>query len=221
MAGIEWAENRRYNDYFRISCYVKKHLGKFISTLLIMPRRKKKTKEDEHTLLAIEVDDYEVRTDAGINLHLLGSMQDLLDDEDPVYSFNTELEISGICTYPEERAGDRYDVSLHSSTATPYKLQLKIKDLHKRDKYNSPIYRKYRGVSRAVYEEPYALSYLEKVRGEPRFRVWMQVAPQMVTDSLILLTSKNQSYVSIHERKKNRKRHVQNLSVQSTNPADE
>jgi len=47
----------------------------------------------------------------------------------------------------------------------------------------------------------------------------MQVAPQMVTDSL--LTSKKQSYVSIHERKKNRKRHVQNLSVQSTNPADE
>lgn len=183
-------------------------------------RRSKKRKESEYAFLAIAVDNYEARTEAGLNLSLLGSSRYFIDDE-PVYSFDTDLDISGVCTYPDERAGDRYEISLRASTTTPRSLRLKIKELQKRDKDGFHVFRKYKDGSYPVYDEPSPVAYLEKVRGEPRWTVWVQVAPQMVSDSLAMLSGSKSVYVSLHERKEDRKRKVQSLTVQTTDPAEE
>lgn len=184
-------------------------------------RRRTKKKEAEYTFLAIAVDSFEAGTDARVNLSLRGMSRYLIDEEEPVYTFHTGLDISGVCTYPDERAGDRYDISLRSSTATPRDLRLKIKDLQKRDKEGFHVFKKYKDGHVPVYNDPHPLAYLEKVRGEPRWNLWMQVAPEMVSDSLSLLSGEKAVHVALHERKENRRRRIQSLSVQTTDPAEE
>ncbi|MEW8049683.1 MAG: hypothetical protein AB2801_09735 [Candidatus Thiodiazotropha endolucinida] len=43
----------------------------------------------------------------------------------------------------------------------------------------------------------------------------------MVTDSLIILSSNKPVYISLHEIKEGRKRRIQNLTIQTTDPAEE
>lgn len=181
----------------------------------------KKKPEAEYTNLAITIDSYDARAQAGINLNLLGSSRYVIDDEEPVYSFDTVLELSGTCTYPDDRAGDRYEITLVGDTTPPRSLRIKIKDLRERDKDGLPRYRKYKDGHHPVYGEPPALAFLEKVRGENRWSVWVWVAHQMVTDSLLLLSSGKPVYVSLQEKKENRQRQIRNLGVQTTDPAEE
>lgn len=75
-----------------------------------MKRRKKK--EPDYTFIAIKVDDYSVRVDAGINSNLLGSPRLIDNEEKTVHEFETKLEISGLCTDPEDRAGHRFEISM-------------------------------------------------------------------------------------------------------------
>lgn len=184
-------------------------------------RRRTKKKEPEYAFLAIAIDDYDVSMDARVNLSLRGGSRYLIDEDEPVYTFDTGLDITGICTYPDERAGDRYDISLRSSTTLPRDLRLKIKDMQKRDKEGFHVFKRYKDGHFPVYNEPHPLAYLEKVRGEPRWSLWIQVAPQMVSDSLALLSSGKAVYAALHERKENRQRRIQSLSVQTTDPAEE
>ena len=145
----------------------------------------------------------------------------LIAEDEPVYTFGTVLELSGTCKYPDDRAGDRYEITLSASSATPQDLRLKIKDLHLKDTDGCLQYRKYRGIDYPVYAEPPAFAFLEKVRGEKLWTVWMQVAPQMVSDGLVILSGNKSVYVSIHEKKVDRHRQVRSLTVQTTDPAEE
>jgi hypothetical protein len=186
-----------------------------------MPRRRKTKTQAEHTSLAITIDGYNARVQAGTNLHLYGSSRYVIDDEEPVFCFDTVLELSGICSYPDDRDGDRYEITLRSSMTVPPDLQFKIKDLQQRDKDGVPRYRKYRDGYYPVYGEPPALAFLEKVRGQHRWTVWVWVAKQTVTDSLLLISSGKPVYVSLQEIKQNRRRKIRSLSVQTTDPAEE
>lgn len=183
-----------------------------------MKRRKKK--EPDYAFIAIEVDDYSVRVDAGINSSLLGSPRYIDNEEEPVHEFQTNLEITGLCTAPEDRAGHRFDIHMHSAQDVDQRT-LHIKDLHERDKEGDHRYRTYRGREYPVYAPPPPVAYIDKVRGENRWLTWLWVVPRMVTDSLILLNGNKQVYASLHEIKEGRKRRVQNLTVQTTDPAEE
>jgi hypothetical protein len=70
-------------------------------------------------------------------------------------------------------------------------------------------------------ENTQPIAYIDKIRGEDRWTTSVFVAPQMVTDSLIILSGPKPAYISIHEIKENRKRRVNSLTVQCTNPEDE
>lgn len=183
-----------------------------------MPKRRKHT-EPEYALIAITVDDYTVHADAGINLSLLGSPR-AVDEDEPVYRFETTLELSGLCTDPEDRAGHRYDITMRGAP-TGYEHSLAIKHLREHDKNSLPRYRAYRGGQLPVYAPPPPLAFVNKVRGEDCWTVWLTVAPQIVTDSLILLSGSKTVYVSLHEVKEHRQRRVQSLSVQTTDPREE
>lgn len=186
-----------------------------------MPVSRTRKPKAEFMDLAISIDCYNARAHAGINLNLLGSSRYVLDDEELVYSFETVLELNGNCTYPDTRAGDRYDITLLGDSITQRNLRLKIKDLQERDKNGVPQYRKLRNTSYPVYREPPALAFLDKVRGENRWTLWAWVAQPMITDCLMLLSGGKQIYVSLREKKENRQRQIRALSIQTTNPADE
>jgi hypothetical protein len=113
-----------------------------------MKRRKKK--QTEYAFITIEVDDYSVRCEAGINYHLHGSLYPFDHEDEPIYSFETVLHISGACTEPEDHAGHRCDITLYGMPDEQRNTP-SIKDLHERDEHGSPKYRKRRGQDYPVY----------------------------------------------------------------------
>ncbi|MEW8073658.1 MAG: hypothetical protein AB2826_24880 [Candidatus Thiodiazotropha sp.] len=104
----------------------------------------RKKKEPDYTFIAIEVDDYSVRAVAGINTNLLGSPHYIDNVEEPVHEFQTKLEITGLCTDPENRASHRFDIHMYGTSDTHRKIPM-IKDNQKRDKDGVFLYRKLRG----------------------------------------------------------------------------
>lgn len=181
----------------------------------------RKNNAPQHTHLAIRIDGHDVRICSGININLYGSMRYWIDENEPVYTFETLLTLHGTCTYPGDRAGAPYEITLIGDQSMPHHLSLKIKDLHERDKNNVPRYRTYRGGTFPVYAEPSGLTVLDKIRGESRWTLWMFVTPQMIADSLLLLSFKNPVFIAVHEKKVGRQRHVQNLTLQTTDPAED
>ena len=182
--------------------------------------KRRKRKEPDYALIAIKVDDYSVRADAEINSSLLGSPRFFDNEEEPVHEFETKLEITGLCTDPEDRVGHRFEISMYGAADIDQRTP-KIKDLRERNKEGDYRYRTYRGREYPVYAPPPPVAYIDKVRGENRWITWLWVPPRMVTDTLIILSGNKQTYISLHEIKEGRKRRAQNLTVQTTDPADE
>ncbi|MCG7870498.1 MAG: hypothetical protein JAZ11_00160 [Candidatus Thiodiazotropha lotti] len=183
-----------------------------------MKRRKKK--QAEYAFISIKVDVYSVRSEAGINYHLHSSLYPFDHEDEPIYSFETVLHISGVCTDPKDRAGHRFDITLYGMPDVQ-RNNPRIKDLHERDEHGSHKYRKRRGREEPVYAPAPPIAYIDKIRGDDRWTTSVFVAPQMVTDSLIILSGPKPAYISIHEIKESRKRRVNSLSVQTTDPKEE
>ncbi|WP_369157007.1 hypothetical protein [Candidatus Thiodiazotropha sp. LNASS1] len=183
-----------------------------------MKRRKKM--EPDYAFIAIKVDNYSVRADAGINSSLLGSPRLIDNEEEPVHEFETKLEITGLCTDPEDRAGHRFEISMYGAPDIDQRTP-RIKDLRERNNEGDYRYRTYRGREYLVYASPPPVAYIDKVRGENRWITWLWVSPRMVSDSLIILSGSKPVYISLHEIKEGRKRCIQNLTLQTTDPAEE
>lgn len=186
-----------------------------------MPRRKKAGPQPVYTILSILIDDYQAQTEIGINVHLLGTGSFGIDDEAPIHITDSRLWLSGSCTHPEERTGERYEMSLVAPTKPNPWMDRRIKDLHTRYANGSPRYAKRRGDLEPIYAEPPPVAWLKKIRGENTWSVHMWVAPQMITHGLGILASGKSVYLSIYERRISRKREVRSLSIQTTDPAEE
>ncbi|MCB0253941.1 MAG: hypothetical protein KDI55_09445 [Anaerolineae bacterium] len=156
-----------------------------------------------------------------MSFDLLGTLTHYPDEEALVFRFETQLELTSLCTNPASRAGDRYDITLFGDPRAR-DVRATIKDLRKLDKDGSPVYKKLKSGLVPVYKDPPPLAYLEKVRGKPRYTGYLWVTPQFVTDCLILVTSKSKPvYVSLHEIREHRQRRIRSLSIQTTDPAEE
>jgi hypothetical protein len=189
-----------------------------------MPRRLQDRKsKPKHTFLAIRVDGYEARAAASIN-HAVEDPRyafvELCDDE-PVYQFVTYLTIRGHAIYPEDRAGERFEFTVHGNDAPSEKLHAKLKDVQVRNDYNSPQYRDYRGRRIPVVHPVPALAFIDKNRAEQKRTVWLNVRPRLVTDMLTLLGTGRKTYISVHEVKDQRARWVRRFELQTTDPSKE
>jgi len=74
-----------------------------------MPRRTKRQQKSEqvHTHLAIRVEHYESRVDASIHHDVYAPQYAWgSEEDDPLYRFTAQLAITGMATYPQDRAGD-------------------------------------------------------------------------------------------------------------------
>ncbi|RLW53893.1 MAG: hypothetical protein B6D76_09375 [gamma proteobacterium symbiont of Stewartia floridana] len=179
-----------------------------------------KKKQPAFAFISVKVSDYSVRSNAGINHQLIGSPRFVGDESEPVHQFETKLEITGICIEPVDRAGHRFQITIFGEPDVIDRMP-RISDLHKKDDDGEHLYREYRGKGYPIYAQPPPVAYLEKIRGEDRWVASLWVTPQMVTDALIILSGQKQVYLSLHEIKSNRQRRIQNLSVQTVNPAYE
>ena len=183
-------------------------------------RRSKRSADDTH--LALSVDGYKVRARAGIN-HYAHETQYAWRDtqEEPLYEFETDLEVSATCTYPEKRAGDAYELTIYGDVSPESEIYWKLRDIQLVDKNHVPRYRAYRGRQIPVYAPPKGLGSLAKERGEPRWHASVWAQPRYVNDLLVLLGHNQQLYLSIHERKIERQRWIQSITVQTSNPEEE
>jgi hypothetical protein len=189
-----------------------------------MGRRKtrRNKSEDEYTHLAIRIERYEAEADASINHDVYYPQHAFnLDDRDPVFRFITRIVIFGKATYPDERAGDAYELTVYGDDAPSRYLQAKLEDIQVRDERRVPQYRTYRGTQVPVYKAPNGLGLLQKERGEARWTAWINVLPRLVSDMLTLLGTDRALYVALQERKQGRDRWVRSLSLQTTDPAEQ
>lgn len=184
-------------------------------------RRRSSEEEEIHTHLAIRVKDYNARVSASINHEIYNERASWTTEEDPVYSFTTNLAISGISTDPKERAGDIYELTIHGDDAPSRGHEIKLKDIQARDERGSLQYRTYRGKEVPVYDRPGSLGLLNKMRGEARWTGWLFTSTGFVRDMLVLLSHGRDVFLALHERRSGRTRWIQGLSLQTNDPADE
>jgi hypothetical protein len=170
-------------------------------------RARRKRSEDEYANLAIRVERYEATAAASINHKIYYPQHAFnLDELDPVYRFITHLVITGTATYPEDRAGDVYEVTVYGDDAPSGYLQATLEDFQVRDEHRTPQYRTYRGRQVPIYKAPHGLGLLQKERGEARWTAWINVLPRLVSDMLMLLGTGKALYISLQERKHERLR---------------
>jgi len=188
-----------------------------------MPRNKalsSKSKGGEYTLLAIRVDTHNTRSAASISLtarHPQSAFE--RRDDDPVYECETEISLSGVVTYPDERAGQNFSITLHGDDSPSSETHATLKDIAVLDQYGSPTYREYRGRHIPVYKLPSGLGLIEKVRGEPAWTAWAKLPRRALTDMAAILAPGRQLYLEVQERKSDRVRWVNSIAIQTFDPA--
>jgi len=165
---------------------------------------------------------YEVRATASIN-HDVQSQKPayLLDEDAPIYQFDTNLEIFGTSIAPSSRAGEMYHLSLFGDGSSSGSVNRTLKSMQERDEHDAPKYRTYRGQTVPVYRVPRGLAMMNKQRGEPRWTVWIPALPRFVSDVLLLLGQNRQLYITLYERRFARQRWLQYLSIQTDDPRED
>jgi hypothetical protein len=166
------------------------------------------------------VKNYDARVSTSINHDTYNQGDSWTVEDDPVYRFTTELTITGVSTYPEERAGDIYELTIHGDDAPSRGHDTKLKDVQARDKRGSLQYRTYRGKDVPVYDRPRSLGPLNKMRGESRWTGWLFVPTGFVRDMLVLVGHDRDLFLALHERRSGRKRWIHGLSLQTSDPAE-
>lgn len=180
---------------------------------------RKKSDSDEYTSLAIKVSKFEVAVGESINVNLRTKLPFSWDDSDPVVAPDFRLMISGSCTFPEDRAGDSYQITLYGERLE--REQLTFKQIRVCDEHNVPVYRKHRGREYPAFELPPGLATIARLRGTREWQTCMWVSPHTVSRMLPVVSSGRQLFVSIDECKRDRQRWVRGFAVQTTDPADE
>ncbi len=189
---------------------------------MLRKKNRRKKQEQEHTHLAVRVEHYEARVEGSVNHNIYAPQYAWdLDENEPLYTFETQLVISGLSTYPKERAGDTYELTIYGNDVPSQRLSRTLKDAQARDDNGSPKYREYRGERIPVYNPLPGIALLNKVRGEQHWTVWLHAAPQFLNNALILLGREKMLYLAIHERRVGRTRWAQGVSLQTTDPAEE
>jgi hypothetical protein len=186
-----------------------------------MPKREKT--EDKHIHICIRIIGYEVCVQAGMN-HAVYAPEFAwnLDEDDPLYEFSTRIVLSGIGESPSARAGHHYEVTLVGEDTTSPRLRLTLRDVQARDGNSGVhLYRSYRGKQIPVFHPPAGIGTVGKVRGENRWTAYFFVPPSVVANALTLLGHDRDLYLSLHERTLKRRHWIQNLSLQTSDPADE
>ncbi len=188
-----------------------------------MPReRRSESPKQEQIHLSIRVERYKASVEAGINPDALAPEYSWdLDMDEPLYSFTTQIEVSGTVTYPEKRAGEAWEITIYDGRRLSHYLDATLKSIQMTDDRGAHRYRTYRGKDVPVFQPPKGMGHVGKVRGERAMRAWFYVSPRFLSDALVLLGQGRTLYLAARESKEGRTRRLQGLSIQTSDPAEE
>ena len=154
------------------------------------------------------------RVDAAINLHLREPPRAWIPEDEPLICSTTMLEFEGACFLPEERKGDRFQVTIYAETRTPEK----VGDYRELDARGMPVSRKRGDAKVPVYRRPLGIATLEKAHGERRWTTCAFLPPATVDAMRQLMYATRPLYLAVHERKTDRKRWAQSIGLQTRIP---
>jgi len=179
--------------------------------------KRKKTVE-EYEFLGIKITGYKASVDASINYEVRDKRHYYRDAK--VYSFDSSVELEGVCNYPEEREGEKFLFSVHGREIHEGGFDVTLSGCHVLDD-GARKYRRVRGEDVPVYEVPKGIGPIQRVRGIGGWSGWCWISPRAVSDMLALLPNVSPLYISLHERKIGRNRWINGLTLQTTDPAEE
>ena len=172
---------------------------------------------EEYSLISINVRAHKAR--ASINHKARDKRYQ--HDELRVYQFDSYLEISGICTYPENLAGDKYLFTVYGDQSDEGDLKARLKEFHIMDKNGDTKYRKSSGHYLPVYEIPKGVGFVQKEPGVNSWNGCIWVPNETVAMMLTLLNSMGALFVELHEHRVARNRWINGFTLQTTDPAYE
>jgi hypothetical protein len=103
-----------------------------------MARAKKPV--EEYSLLSIRIQNHKARVGASIN-HRVNDKR-YRHDGLRVYRFDSALEIAGLCSYPEDRVGEGFFITVYGNQPDEGDLDARLREFHGKDKNGDPKYRK-------------------------------------------------------------------------------
>lgn len=106
-----------------------------------------------HTHLAIKVEGHEVSTEASLHIDLDRNFgRPFGYEDDPAYTFSTRVRISGVCTYPPQRATDSYELTFVGQEPPVGALPRTVGSFQVQDDEGRPKWRRHQGKQYPVYE---------------------------------------------------------------------
>ena len=103
---------------------------------------------EEYSLISIKIRDHKARVGASVN-HKARDKRYQHDDL-RVYEFDSALEITGVCTYPEDRLWERFYITVYGNQPDHGDLNARMREFHVKDENGDPKYRKSRGYHQPV-----------------------------------------------------------------------
>lgn len=179
--------------------------------------KQKKKPEVVYEFLGIKIKQFNARIDASTNSEASDKRYFYRDPK--VYQFYSSIEIEGVYTYPDERIGLTFVLTIYGSEITKGEHERTLSDYHERDDEGQLKYRKVRGELTPIYKVPNSIGYLECRKQRWSGVAW--VTPQTVTNMLTLLPHVRPLYFSISEAKEGRYRRIRGLTLQTIDPAIE
>lgn len=185
----------------------------------VVATRKRSTQQPIYSNLAIAIDSFNIRIDAGINPEL----HDLryAGSATRVYSHCGQIELMGRCHYPEERDGQEYRIDIYGEERRFGEFAKTLADVHVRDKDGHPKYRKRGDNYFPIYDPPDSIGFIDRTRGSQLWTACAWVPPGSVTDMMAVLPHIAPLYIAIQEVKFERRRKIRTITLQTSDPAEE
>lgn len=184
-----------------------------------MSTKKIKKVKSEYSFLGIEIIKFDVIADASINYEVRQAPQKT-SGEERVYSFATQIEIAGVCNYPEDNAGTPYNLTIYGDDRRQDRFNMRLKDFQAIDDQWQKVFRKKKDRMIPVYEVPTGIGYLETPRGSKSGSGYAWVSSRFVSDMLTILTINRPMYLDIHRLKEGRGYAISSLALKTINPKD-
>jgi hypothetical protein len=142
-------------------------------------------------------------------------------DDDPLFEHITQLVLIGTATYPSDRTGESFELTIRGDDSPSTRVGLKLRDMQLRDNNRVPQYREYRGQSLPIYRPVPGIASVSRAGKASPWTAWINLAPRLVSDMLTLLGVNGRLYLAIQECKRGRERWIRRLSLQTRDPASE
>ena len=175
----------------------------------------------KHDRISARIESWDAAVEIGLN-HNAASTWQRASPDDRVYQPESRLELRGVITTSGKRHGHPIEITVYGANENHEVWQLKLRDIHVRDKDGVPRYKPHRGVSLPVYDlENAFLGLIDKVRGENRWTGFLWLDQSLLDRMIVLLQSGRDVYASIHEVTVNRGRRITRLALQTIDPEEE